>query len=46
MIGYCVKCRKKREMDHITKARMKSGRPFFKGTCSVCGTKMARIGSN
>ena len=45
MIGYCMKCKKKREMDNITKVRMKNGRPASKGNCSVCHTKMFKIGS-
>jgi len=44
MIAYCMKCHKKREMDHITKVTMKNGRTAYKGQCTVCGTKMFKIG--
>jgi len=44
VIGYCMKCKKKREMDDVTKVKMKNGRPAKKGKCEVCGTKMFRIG--
>lgn len=42
--GYCVKCRKKKEMKNATKIKMKNGRPATKGTCPECGTKIFRIG--
>jgi len=43
--AYCVKCRAKREIRNPTKITMKNGRPAIQGTCSVCGTKVFRIGS-
>ena len=42
--GYCVKCKAKRQMKGESQVIMKNGRPATKGTCSVCGTKMFRIG--
>ena len=42
--GYCVKCKAKRQMKGESQVTMKNGRPATKGTCSVCGTKMFRIG--
>lgn len=44
MLGYCVKCKKKREMKNPTRAMLRNGRRATKGTCPVCGTKMFRIG--
>jgi len=44
MIGYCMKCHKKREMEQVTQVKMKNGRKAYKGTCSVCHTKMFKIG--
>jgi hypothetical protein len=44
MEAYCMKCKKKREMDHITRVKMKNGKPAAKGQCVVCGTKMFKIG--
>ena len=43
--GYCVKCKQKREMKGEKEITMKNGRPAISGTCSVCGTKMFKIGS-
>ena len=43
--GYCVKCKAKREMKGEKQITMKNGRPATTGTCTVCGTKMFRIGS-
>lgn len=44
MTGYCMKCHKKREMNGESIVKMKNGRKATKGTCSVCGTKMFKIG--
>ena len=38
VIGYCVKCKEKREMKDVQKVEIKPGRPAAKGTCTVCGT--------
>ncbi len=46
MQAYCMKCRKKREMKDTKAVKMKNGRPATKGVCSVCGTKMYRIGKS
>jgi hypothetical protein len=45
-IGYCVKCKEKREMKGEKQITMKNGRPATSGTCSVCGTKMFKIGGS
>jgi len=42
--GYCVKCKKKREMKNAKKVKLKNGRPATKGECPTCTTKMFRIG--
>lgn len=42
-MGYCVKCREKREMEDATEVDMKGGRRAMSGKCSVCGTKMFKI---
>jgi RNase P subunit RPR2 len=42
--GYCVKCKAKRQIKGEQQVTMKNGRPAIKGTCSVCGTKMFKIG--
>jgi Domain of unknown function (DUF5679) len=42
--GYCVKCKAKREMKGEKAVIMKNGRNALTGTCSVCGTKMFKIG--
>ncbi len=43
--GYCVKCKAKREMKGERAVVMKNGRNALTGTCSVCGTKMFKIGA-
>ena len=45
MEAYCVKCKAKREMNDATETKMKNGKPAVSGTCSVCGTKMFKIGA-
>ena len=42
-IGYCVKCKAKKEMKDEQKVKMKNGRPAMKGTCPTCGTGMYKI---
>ena len=44
MQAYCVKCKEKREMDNAEAVYTASGTPGTKGVCSVCGTKMFRMG--
>ena len=46
MLGYCVKCRAKREIRNARAITMKNGRPATQGVCPVCGTKMFRIGKS
>ncbi|MEY4722990.1 MAG: hypothetical protein RLZZ324_503 [Candidatus Parcubacteria bacterium] len=47
VMGYCVKCKDKREMKDAVQVAMpaKGGgtRPAMKGTCAVCGTGMFKI---
>lgn len=46
VIGYCVKCKEKREMVDAVEVAMpaKGGeRRAMKGKCSVCGTGMYKI---
>ena len=46
-IGYCVKCKEKREMKDPKEVAMKGKggveRRAMTGTCPTCGTKMFRI---
>ncbi len=44
MQAYCMKCRKKVEMNNPKKITMKNKRPATQGTCPRCGTKVFRIG--
>lgn len=44
MEAYCLKCRSKREMKDTIPVTMKNGKTAVQGTCTVCGTKMYRIG--
>lgn len=42
--AYCVKCKAKRQMKDPKEVTMKNGKKARTGACSVCGTKMFRIG--
>ncbi len=44
MEAYCVKCKAKREVKDPKAVTMKNGKPATSGTCSVCGTKVFKIG--
>lgn len=44
MEAYCLKCREKQEMRDPQPITMKNGKPATTGVCSVCSTKMYRIG--
>lgn len=47
VIGYCVKCKEKREMKDAKEVTMKAKgggtRMAMTGLCTVCGTKMFKI---
>ena len=43
MMGYCMKCKAKREMVSTSKTKMKNGRMAMKGKCKKCGTGMYKI---
>jgi hypothetical protein len=42
--AYCVKDKKKVEVQNAQKITMKNGKPAIQGTCPVCGGKVFRIG--
>jgi hypothetical protein len=42
-IGYCVKCKAKKEMKDTQKVVMKNKRQAMKGKCTSCGTGMYKI---
>ncbi len=44
MEAYCMKCKQKREMKDAKEVTMKNGKKALSGVCSVCGTKMFKIG--
>ena len=44
MEAYCMKCKQKREMKDAKEVTMKNGKKAQSGVCSVCGTKMFKIG--
>ena len=44
--AYCMKCRKKVEIKNAQQITLKNGRPATQGVCSVCGTKVFRIGKS
>lgn len=45
MEAYCMKCKEKREAKDVKAVTMKNGKPAQEGICSVCGTKMFKIGA-
>ena len=42
--AYCVKCKQKRELVDPVPVFTRGGRPALEGRCSVCGSKMFRMG--
>ena len=40
--GYCMKCRKKREMRNVKDVKV-NGRNAIKGVCSKCGTNIFKF---
>ncbi|MBS1245672.1 MAG: topA, partial [Chloroflexi bacterium] len=44
LLAYCVKCKAKREMHDPQPVFLGGGRPATQGTCSVCGTRLTRLG--
>jgi hypothetical protein len=44
MQAYCFKCRKKVDIKNPQSVTLKNGRPAVQGVCSVCGTRVYRIG--
>jgi DNA-directed RNA polymerase subunit RPC12/RpoP len=44
MQAYCMKCRKKVEIQNAKQIKMKNGKPATQGVCPKCGTKVFRIG--
>ena len=43
-MGYCVKCREKREVAEAKDTTNAKGRAMIRGKCSTCGTGMCVIG--
>lgn len=46
MQAYCFKCKTKREMKDAKAITLQNGKPATQGVCTVCGTKMFRIGKS
>lgn len=44
MTGYCLKCRKNREIQEAQAIAMKNGRSATRGKCGECGATMFRLG--
>ena len=43
-IGYCVKCKKKVELQNPVESKTKKGTKIAKGKCADCGTTVCRMG--
>lgn len=46
MEAYCVKCKKKVEVQNQTDATSKNGRKMIKGSCPACGCKVSKFVSS
>jgi hypothetical protein len=44
MEAYCLKCKKKQEIDDPEPVVLKNGRLAMKGTCPECGTNVMKFG--
>lgn len=44
MKAYCFKCKTQREIKDPKEVTLKNGRKAVKGTCTVCGGKISRMG--
>ncbi len=42
--AYCMKCKKKVEMENIKISKTSRGTKMAKGQCGKCGTTVCRIG--
>ena len=45
MEAFCFKCKQKREVRNPESVTLKNGRQATQGVCSVCSTKVFRIGA-
>ena len=42
--AYCVKDKRKVEVQNPQRITMKNGKPALQGTCPICGNKVFKIG--
>jgi len=42
--GYCVKCKKKVEIQNAKETKTRKGVRMYKGKCPICNTTVCRIG--
>ena len=43
LVGRCMKCKENKEMNNPKLEKTKRGTFMARGTCTSCGTKMAKI---
>ncbi|MCD6134313.1 MAG: hypothetical protein J7J25_02175 [Candidatus Omnitrophica bacterium] len=43
MVGYCLKCKAKKEIKDVEEVTMKNGRKALRGKCPDCGTTIFKI---
>ncbi len=41
---YCIKCRRKKKVEHLKKVNLKNGAKAVSGICKTCGTRCYKIG--
>ncbi len=44
MQAYCLKCRKKVDIQNAANVKLKNGKAATKGKCGKCGTTVFRLG--
>jgi hypothetical protein len=44
VIGYCMKCKAKKEIKGATKVKTKNNKDAIRGECVDCATKMYKMG--
>ncbi len=42
--AYCMKCKKKVDVNDAKQITLKNGQPAVQGTCAGCGTKVFKMG--
>jgi len=41
--NYCLKCKKKQQIENVVEKTAKNGRKMQQGNCKVCNTKVSKF---